>query len=224
MAMTYTSLINDLQLYMLRTDQPFVAKLPDLIQQGIIRVYNRAKDLGFETRYEHTNNVVGSNTVTKPANWRETVSVLMFDVATQTATYLIPRSREFLITYWPLGYQNKTGRPKYYCDSVLNSNNSDLANTYNRFYWTFIPNLDQSYTFDIIYLGIPLFNNENQTNFLTHRYPDLLLYSCLIEASLFLDNPAKLAEYKNLFNEELDTINKINKDRSADRTVIRDNN
>jgi hypothetical protein len=107
---------------------------------------------------------------------------------------------------------------------VHNLNNVDIANTYGQFYWNVIPNLDQAYTFDIIYHGIPLFNVDNQTNFLTQRYPALLLYSCLIEACLFLDNQPKLAEYKNMFNEELDIINKINKDRSADRTVIRENN
>lgn len=31
--------------YMLRTDPPYVTKIPDLIQQDIIRVYNNAKDL-----------------------------------------------------------------------------------------------------------------------------------------------------------------------------------
>ena len=46
--MDYTSLISDMKTYMLRTDPPYVTKIPDLIQQGIIRVYNNAKDLGFE--------------------------------------------------------------------------------------------------------------------------------------------------------------------------------
>lgn len=222
--MNFDSLKLDLQHYMVRYDQPYIDKLNDLIQQGIIRVYNKAKDIGFEIRYQNTNNNVGSNTIRKPANWRETISIWMYDVTTQTATYLMPRSREFCLTYWPVGYQNINGRPKYYSDGTFNLNNEDLSNPYNKHYWSFFPNLDQAYTFDIIYLGIPLFNADNQTNFLTQRYPNLLLYSCLIEACLFLDNPAKLAEYKNLFNEELDTINKINKDRSADRTVIRENN
>jgi hypothetical protein len=224
MAMNYTSLINDLKLYMLRTDQPFVNKLPDLIQQGIIRVYNRAKDLGFEIKYEINNVAAGQSTLQKPANWRETICILMYDTATQKFSYLAPRSREFMVTYWPYRANIQRNRPKYYSDGMTNVNNADLTNTYTTAYWLFSPTMDMEYNFEIIYLGIPLFNNENQTNFLTQRYPDLLLYSCLIEASLFLDNPAKLAEYKNLFNEELDTINKINKDRSADRTVIRDNN
>ena len=221
--MTYEGLANDLSLYMLRTDQPFVAKIPDLIQQGTIRVYNNAKDLGFEIRTEIVNNNVGSSSIRKPGNWRETVSILMFDNATRTSSYLLPRSREFCLTYWN-NQQGTTGRPKYYADSVLNNNNEDLRNTYGEFYWTVVPNLDQAYTFNIQYLGIPLFNADNPTNFLTQRYPNLLLYSCLIEACLFLDDEEKRNKYQTMFDQELDTINRMNTGRSADRTVIRDNN
>lgn len=223
MAMTYEGLANDLSLYMLRTDQPFVDKIPDLIQQGTIRVYNNAKDLGFEIRTEIVNNTIGTSTIRKPGNWRETVSILMFDNATQTTSYLLPRSKEFCLTYWN-NQQGNTGRPKYYADSVLNNNNEDLVNTYGEFYWTVVPNLDQAYTFNIQYLGIPLFNADNPTNFLTQRYPNLLLYSCLIEACLFLDDEEKRNKYQTMFDQELETINRMNTGRSADRTVIRDNN
>lgn len=223
MALTYQSLKNDLSLYMLRTDQPFLDKRDDLIQQGIIRVYNNAKDLGFEIRVNIESDAVGSSTIIKPSNWRETVSILMFDNATQTTSYLLPRSREFCLTYWN-NQQGMTGRPKYYCDSVLNLNNADLQNTYGKFYWTVVPNLDQTYTFDIQYLGIPLFNEANPVNFLTQRYPNLLLYSCLIEACLFLDDEEKRNKYQSMFDQELETINRMNTDRSADRTVIRANN
>ncbi len=225
MAMTYEGLANDLSLYMLRTDQPFVAKIPDLIQQGTIRVYNNAKDLGFEIRYKLVtdNGAIGTSSIIKPGNWRETISILMFDNATQTTSYLLPRSREFCLTYWNI-QQGTTGRPKYYADSVLNNNNEDLRNTYGEFYWTVVPNLNQAYTFNIQYLGIPLFNADNPTNFLTQRYPNLLLYSCLIEACLFLDDEEKRNKYQTMFDQELDTINRMNTGRSADRTVIRDNN
>lgn len=223
MPMTYQSLTNDLSVYMLRTDQPFMDKRGDLIEQGIIRVYNNAKDLGFEIRAEIVNNQVGTSTIRKPANWRETVSILMFDNATQTTSYLLPRSSEFCLTYWN-NQQGRNSRPKYYSDSVLNLNNQDLRNTYGEFYWTIIPNLDQAYTFYIQYLGIPLFNEANPVNFLTQRYPNLLLYSCLIEASIFLDNEDKRNKYQMMFDKELETINRMNTDRSADRTVIRANN
>ena len=41
--MDYTTLTSDMQTYMLRSDAPYVTKIPDLIRQGIIRVYNNAK-------------------------------------------------------------------------------------------------------------------------------------------------------------------------------------
>ena len=221
--LNYGVLERNLQTYMLRTDQPFVDEIPYLIERGVIRVYNNAKDLGFEIRTEIVNNTVGSSSIRKPGNWRETVSVLMFDNATQTTSYLLPRSREFCLTYFN-NQQNRTGRPKYYADSVLNLNNQDLPNTYGEFFWTVVPNLDQAYTFNIIYLGIPLFDVNNPVNFLTQRYPNLLLYSCLIEASIFLDNEDKRNKYQMMFEKELETINRMNTGRSADRTVIRDNN
>lgn len=210
---------------MIRYDQTFIDKIPDLIQQGIIRVYNRAKDIGFEIKTRVQNVAAGSATIQKPANWKETLSILM--VANGgSVSYLQPRSYDFCYNYWPYygDIAGSRGKPKYYSDLTENVNNDRLADTYNNMYWFIVPILDAVYTFEIIYRGIPLFNTDNQTNFLTIRYPDLLLYSCLIEACLFLDNQPKLAEYKNMFNEELDNINKINKDRSADRTIIRENN
>lgn len=222
--MNFDSLKLDLQHYMVRYDQPYINKLNDLIQQGIIRIYNKAKDIGFEIITTYRNIAAGTLSLPMPPNWMETISVQMINTDTREATFLQQRSYEFCRTYWPF-YQNVTrAKPKYYCHHGQNINYARNNDPYSRIILGINPVMDRIYDFDVIYHGIPLFNATNQTNFLTIRYPDLLLYSCLIEASLFLDNPSKLAEYKNLFNEELDTINKINKDRSADRTVIRDNN
>ena len=223
MAMTYQTLTADMSSYMLRTDQPFIAKLPDLIEQGIIRVYNNAKDLGFEIITTFRDIPAGTFILNKPGNWLETVSIQMFD-ANMNVSFLLPRSYDFCRTYWPY-YQNvNRGKPKYYADHTANVNNAQLANTYGNFRWFFAPVSDAIYNFDVIYRGVPLFNADNPVNFLTQRYPSLLLYSCLIEASIFLDNEDKRNKYQMMFEKELETINKMNTGRSADRTVIRDNN
>ena len=78
--MDYTSLISDMKTYMLRTDPPYVTKIPDLIQQGIIRVYNNAKDLGFEITLNVDNVQANQSIINKPGNWRETVSIHMIDL------------------------------------------------------------------------------------------------------------------------------------------------
>lgn len=225
MAMTYEGLANDLTLYMLRTDQPFIAKLPDLIQQGIIRIYNNAKDLGFEIVTDINNIVAGTTVIAKPGNWKETISIQMINPDTTDIILLQPRSFEFCKSYWPYySNANKQAIPKYYSDLPVNQNNNNLRNSYGAMQWLITPTTDRTYNFVIIYLGIPLFNADNPVNFLTQRYPNLLLYSCLIEASLFLDDEEKRNKYQTMFDQELDTINRMNTGRSADRTVIRDNN
>lgn len=216
--MNYTSLILDMQTYMLRTDNPYVAKIPDLIEQGIIRVYNNAKDLGFEISTQ-TALQANRNLLNKPSNWRETIDIQMID-GSNNIIFLLPRTYEFCKTYWPYNTTANVAKPKYYADLVTGSNNT--ANGYGG--WFISPSTDTGYTFNIKYLGIPLFNNIYQTNFLTQRYPNLLLYSCLIEACLFLDDEEKRNKYQTMFDQELDTINRMNTSRSADRTVIRDNN
>ena len=225
MAMTYEGLANDLTLYMLRTDQPFVAKLPDLIQQGIIRVYNNAKDLGFEIVIRIDNVVAGTTVIAKPGNWRETISIQMINPDTTDITFLLPRGFEFCKTTWPYYYNtNIRSKPKFYSDTFGNLNNADVNNTYGNMGWLISPTTDRIYNFTIVYLGIPLFNADRPVNFLTQRYPNLLLYSCLIEACLFLDDEEKRNKYQTMFDQELETINRMNTGRSADRTVIRDNN
>ena len=210
--MNYNSLIEDMQTYMLRTDQPYLAKIPQLIQQGIIRIYNNAKDIGFELYY--TVNLAANNfLIDKPAKWQETISLSIVD-ANGNKGLLQERTYEYCKTYLPKA--NITGIPKYYTDSLVASNSSSYSN------WLIAPAADANYVVNVIYLGIPEFNNANQTNFLTQRYPNLLLYSCLMEACLFLDNEEKRNKYEMMFGKELETINRMNVDRTTDRTVVRD--
>ena len=210
--MNYNTLIDDMQTYMLRTDQPYLAKIPELIQQGIIRIYNNAKDIGFELYYD-VNIANNAFLIPKPDNWQETVSLSIVDVNGNKG-FLQERTYEYCKTYLP--NVNITGIPKYYSDSLVRANSNSYAN------WLITPAANANYTVNAIYLGIPLFNGANQTNFLTQRYPNLLLYSCLMEACLFLDNEEKRNKYEMMFGKELETINRMNVDRTTDRTVMRD--
>jgi len=211
--MNYATLVNDLKTYMLRVDQPYVDKIPDIIQQGIIRVYNNVKDIGFELYYTF-DLPINTFLITKPGNWRETISLSLLD-GLNNKTFLQERSYEYCKTYLPNA--NITGIPKYYADVPVNPQNPNLYST-----WFIVPSSNANYTVNVIYLGIPLFNVDNPTNFLTARYPSLLLYSCLMEASLFLDNEEKRTKYEMMFNKEIDTINRISQDRLTDRTVVRE--
>lgn len=213
MTMNYASLTDDMTLYMLRTDTPYVTKIPDLIEQGIIRIFNNAKDIGFEI-FVRIDNDQSNFLFNKPGNWRETIS-MHITTPTNETVFLKNRTYEYCRTYWP--NLNDEGEPKYYSDSPFGD---DITPSYES--WFISPTPDLEYPFDIIYLGIPLFNAGNSVNFLTQRYPNLLLYSCLLEASLFLDNDQKQAKFQGMFDAELDTILRMNVDRSTDRTVVRD--
>lgn len=209
--MNYTSLISDLQTYTLRTDAPYITKIPDIIQQAIIRIYNTASDIGFELNYGNALNI-NQYLINKPGNWRETLSISVQGLD-GNKIYLQERTYEYCKTYLP----NNTivGIPKYYCDFPRVNNNA-----YEN--WLVVPSANIKYILEIIYLGIPLFNNVNQTNFLTQRYPNLLLYSCLLEASLFLNNEEMRNKYETMFGKELETINGMNINRMTDRTVTRE--
>lgn len=216
MAMNYNALILDLQTYMLRTDMPYLAKIPDIIGQGIIRIYNNAKDIGFELFYQPAPLAINQFVVVKPGDWRETTSFSVID-ANNNKIFLQERTFEYCKTYLP--NQNITGVPKYYCDTPVLANNP-VSDSYTN--WTVFPAADGNYNVEILYLRLPLFDIDNPVNFLTRRYPNLLLYSCLLEASLFLDNEEKRNKYEVMFSKELETINNMNIDRSTDRTVTRE--
>lgn len=203
--------------YMLRyrNDLLFFNQIPDIITQGIIRIYNNAKDIGFEQQVNINLNA-NNFQIDKPGGWRETISLSLTDVQNNTI-FLQERTYEFLKTYLPNPALVNTP-PKYYA----NVPTGNLMNNSAYNIWQISPSADKAYTVNVIYLGIPVFNNDNRTNFLTQRYPNLLLYSCLLEASIFLDNEEKRNKYEGLFGKELETILNINQSRMTDRTVSRD--
>jgi hypothetical protein len=219
MPLNYNTLITDMQQYMLRWDPPFIAQIPDLIEQGIIRIYNNAKDLGFETTIAPIALHGNQNLVNKPQGWRDTISInAVLAVGAYPASYLLPRTYEFCQLYWPVG--SGTGIPKYYSDYIMAG--QPLLGSYGA--WYIVPTPPAQYDLNVIYTAIPEFDAMHAQNFLTQRYPNLLLFSCLLEAALYLNNEEKRNYYEMQYNKELEIINRINVDRSADRTIIRNNN
>ena len=211
--MDYASLLSDLKTYTLREDMPYVTKIPAIIEQGIIRIYNNAKDIGFE-KYADIPLAANTFRIAKPPGWRKTISLAITDL-NNNKTFLQERTYEYCKTYIP-NPALVTATPKYYYDMGINKE-SPYGN------WEIVSNANEEYTVNVIYLSIPQFNaGPNSVNFLTQRYPSLLLYSCLMEASLFLNNEEQRVKYEAMFGKELETIDNINQDRMTDRTVNRD--
>lgn len=205
--MDYNSLTLQIQNYTNRTDNFFVSQIPDFINQGINRIYSEAKNIGFEIT---ANDTLTTNTATlaKPANWRETISFAYTNLVTPNLNFLFPRSNEFCKVYSPL----QTGLPLFYSDNL----------GYTEFYLS--PTPDQDYPIQLVYFGLPLFNAQNLTNFLTDRYPSLLLYACLLETTPFLRDDERTPVFESLYNRALQDINRDTKERITDRTTKRDQN
>jgi hypothetical protein len=208
--MDYNSLTAQIQQYAKRTDQFFIDQIPNFIDQGINRIYSEAKSIGFET-VVNNNLTANSSSLAKPANWKETVSINIMDDrpgANPISSFLFLRSLEFCKSYWPNSVDTST--PTFYAD----------FEGYNAFY--IAPTPDYAYPFQLIYLSLPLFNQDNPTNFLTERYPSLLLYASMLETTPFLKDDERVPVFESLYNRALQGVNQDSKKLYIDRIAKRD--
>jgi len=203
--MTYTSLTQQIIQYSKRTDQFFIDQVPNFIDQAINRIYSEAKNIGFEN-VTFGNLTTNQFTLGKPADWKETVS---FSITTTNGRkFLKLRTLEFCQSYCP--NPNLSGTPEFYAD----------FNNYISFYLA--PTPDQNYNFTLIYLALPLFNADNPENFLTLRYPSLLLYASMLETIPFLKGDERVPVFESLYNRALQSINKDAEKLYTDRAAKRD--
>jgi len=210
--MDYNSLVAQIKAYANRNDDLFNAQIPNFINQGINRIYNEAKNIGFQQATNGLNINAGNNFVDKPLNWKETIS---FQITKgTTSTFLLPRSYEFCINYWPVSATQAF--PMFYADYSLPQQNVGNGEFF------IAPTSDGIYPYVITYLGLPLFNAMNPTNFLTDRFPNLLLYSCMTEAAPFLKDDERVPVFESYYNRALQNINRETTERYTDRTSKRD--
>lgn len=71
-------------------------------------------------------------------------------------------------------------------------------------------------------MGLPQFDQDSQTNFLTQRYPNLLLYACMMEAIPFLGDDERTPIFENLYNRALQNINRDTTERYTDRVTAKE--
>jgi len=207
--MNYASLTTQIRNYANRTDDYFSSQIPFFIDQAISRIYSEARNIGFQ---EIVTNpaffTVGSPFAAKPVNWKETISIQYTAAGSTSPTvFLLPRSYEFCQTYWP--NRDLTGMPLFYAEY-----------SYTQFYISPTPNV--AYPVQLTYLSTPQFNGANPTNFLTDRYPNLLLYASMLETASFLKDDERIPVFEAQYNRALQNINNDTKERYNDRTVRRD--
>ena len=204
-AMTYNSLVTELEDFGERSSDDFVAEIPQIINRAENQLAIEAKGLGF-IRSITDDLVERASYIGKPQRWRETVS---FQIGTgsgfDTRVVLLKRSYEFVREYWPNA--RLTGTPKYYADWDFK-------------HWLISPTPDIAYPYEILYHERPTpLTQSAQTNWTTMHAPQLLLYACLVESAMYLKRDDRIqafkAQYMNALQQlELEQQRRLGGDRS----------
>jgi hypothetical protein len=203
-ALTYDSLVSDVQLYAERSDTPFVTQIPRLIMMAENRLASEVRSLGFLRTVSLTVQEDVA-TYTKPARWRETTQL---SITTSTGVkFLRNRGYSYCKTYWP--DPALTEEPKFYSDVDYE-------------HYAVFPTPDADYAAELHYYERPEpLSSTNQTNWTTRYAPQLLLYATLLEAQPFLKLPERIAEFQGLYDRALQMVKMEDTSRMSDTTSNR---
>ena len=200
-ALTYDSLLSDIQTYAERSDTPFVSQVPRFVMLAENRLASEVRGLGTQ---KYVTGSFNSSAFPKPERWRETIS---FNITTPSGRkFLLPRSYDYCRAFWPDASQK--AEPRYYAD-------------YQYEHFFVAPTPAQEYHFELAYYERPEpLSAENQTNWFTQYAPQMLLYATLLEAQPFLKRPECIAEFQSLYDRALqglaqETSRRISADRAA---------
>jgi hypothetical protein len=198
-ALTYSSLVTDIALYVERDDADFLAQIPRFIMLAENKLASTIKGLGF-SRTVNFNLQVNNAVYQKPVRWRETTSISI--LVNGQRSFLKSRSSEYVQTYWP--DQSQTDVVKYYSD-------------YDYEHWLVAPTPSSNLVATVGYYERPEpLSDANQTNWTTQYAPQLLLYASLLEAQPFLKTPERIQEFQMAYEQAAMAINKENVGRLTD--------
>lgn len=207
MAMTYTSLTNQVLSYLNRSDQDTINQIPNFINQAEQRICRESKTIGIES-YVTGTFTAGLNVLPKPGRWRRTLSFNYGSGINQnTVNQLYLRSYEYLRNYWPKDLEQAP--PLYYADYGYNN-------------FLIAPTPDQDYPFELSYLQLPApLSIQNQANWLTVFAPDVLLYATLLEAIPYLKDDERIPVWQSMYDRGLSSLNLQDDQRVLDRASNR---
>jgi hypothetical protein len=209
MAMTYNSLVLQIQAELDRTDADFVAQIPNFILNAHQRICRDSKNIGFE-QYVTGSFIVGVPVIAKPGRWRRNITFNYGtgDPVAPTVNPIVLRSYEYLRSYWPQPTQ--TAAPLYYAD-------------YGYFNFLVAPTPNDTYPFELAYLELPEpLSILTQTNWLTNYAPDILLYACLLEGVIYLKVDERIQVFTTEYQSRITALNSQDDVRVVDRSSVRE--
>ena len=201
--MTYSSLVENIQSYLERTDQATIDKIPTFIMLAEQVMAADLKFLGNLT-VATSNMVQGENIIDKPARWRKTVSMNVTVNGVRQPVFL--RKYEYLREYWPDPSQQDV--PFFYCD-------------YDYTHWMIAPTPDDDYAYEVLYYErVQPLDATNQSNWFTEYAPQALLYGSLLQAMPFLKNDERIPMWQAQYEQIMNVLKTEDVARIGDRQAI----
>jgi hypothetical protein len=204
-AMTYQSLINDVQVYCERDDDPFVDQIPRMVMLAENRIASEIRGLGAIQVVTSTLSS-GNPVLAKPSRWRETVSFTI-TLANGDKVALQPRGYQYCRSFWP--DPTDTGQPRYWADY-----------DYENFFIAGTPN--SNYAFELVYYDRPEPLGEvSNTSWYTQYAPQVLLYATLLEAQPFLKLDGRIQTFQAMYDRAVQALGNESMRRMSDATQTR---
>ncbi len=203
-ALTYNSLVTDIQTYAERSDTPFITQIPRFIMLAENRIASEVRGLG---SIQIVTGVlsINSSTIQKPTRFRETISFSILSGANRK--YIRKRYYEYCRSFWP--NTSLTDEPRYYAD-------------YDYEHLFIVPTPSSAFQFELSYYERPVpLSADNQTNWTTQYAPQLLLYASLLEAQPFLKLPDRIQEFKSFYDNAVQALEKEAVRRLSDQAIQR---
>ena len=159
----------------------------------------RAVDVDDERFYSTSNCIIANRYISIPADCRviRYVQLLNDNVSPNVQVFLEQRDTSFMAEYYDTPSTSSTSLPKYWAN-------------WDEEYWVVAPTPDTAYEITMAFNKEPtsLTDSSKSTTgtYVSNKYPDLLLYACLVNAYGYLKGPQDMLQYyKAAYKEALES-------------------
>ena len=159
----------------------------------------RAVDMDDERFYSTSNCIIANRNISIPTDCRviRYVQLLNDNVSPNVQVFLEQRDTSFMAEYYDTPSTSSTSLPKYWANWDEN-------------YWVVAPTPDTAYEITMAFNKDPVSLTDSSKSttgtYISNKYPDLLLYGCLVNTYGYLKGPQDMLQYyKAAYKEALES-------------------
>ena len=212
---TYSTLTTAIRDYTEVDSSLFTSAIIDNFIMSAENRINRDVATDAQRKYQTATLIVGQGTYNTPGN-EDFIRAIKLTDSNNDMWYLQKVDQTFLDEYTQDEVAN-TGKPRYYAMFQSGQGTSNNTN-----YYKIAPSPDATYTIEVEYSIMPAqLSSGNTQTFLSQKFPNGMLYACLIEAYGFLKVPMDmLTYYENRYKQEVDKfgLEQLGRRRRGDYT------